>query len=567
MEPTLTSASSGPATTELLDTLYAQFKNDAIFCSQISALKTQSEKRMCLASSAIRQEPQWTREAGESDRPWWTEVAQQHELTAAERQYVFDELEYYAKLPHSASVRLSPVDQVWISDECVDRAVTSELCVCAEQLRADSVWIGDEQTRYLVDPRRFPLVYSHSTYAHTIIKSLRAAARGKHLGWTPGSAGKWKQSLGAMARTRSPPYGISPRHFRYHMPTTRLGSSSSYSLLPAECSIDGSGNVEFESYINGIHTVDAANAYPAIGKVLAAMLPMFEQVLTDVAHPRSPRVACGLAAWATTLCGGRDDYLALDVDELGELWAQFMQTFVDPQPGQFAAPARPHNAHSLRRRRLQVIVEMSDVELTPNTPAYRGGGWQVDGSANDCILATGVYYYRMDNVTQGHVEFRQAVNGQIDYDECSGEAIRRVYGLDPRECPRVSQPLGRVEITPGLCMVYPNTYQHRTSGLQLRDRTKAGSCQRMLVHLVNPAGRVPSTELVPPQQAHWLAAQAPNVWTMPSRLVGRKSDYTRFAMQPGHAAEIRRSLVAEQAAAVDVVSRAIFEPEINHPWI
>jgi hypothetical protein len=47
----------------------------------------------------------------------------------------------------------------------------------------------------------------------------------------------------------------------------------------------------------------------------------------------------------------------------------------------------------LRGRKLQVIVKLANIVLTPEKPTYPGGSWHVEGMKNEHIVASGIYYY------------------------------------------------------------------------------------------------------------------------------------------------------------------------------
>lgn len=53
----------------------------------------------------------------------------------------------------------------------------------------------------------------------------------------------------------------------------------------------------------------------------------------------------------------------------------------------------------LNGRKLQVIVKMASIVLTPEQPHYSGGVWHVEGMRNESIVATGIYYYSVENIT------------------------------------------------------------------------------------------------------------------------------------------------------------------------
>ncbi|KAJ2393306.1 hypothetical protein GGI05_002458, partial [Coemansia sp. RSA 2603] len=133
------------------------------------------------------------------------------------------------------------------------------------------------------------------------------------------------------------------------------------------------GGVTIESYINNLHPIDYSDFYPTIASAFSCILPLFEQTLTDIAH------------------------------------FQYSREF----PVKESLPLRPITPYSLHGRRLQVVVEMANIVLTPNSPEYTGTTWCA-GKIKLCtdeVIATGVYCYDSDNVTDGGVELREYLYG------------------------------------------------------------------------------------------------------------------------------------------------------------
>ncbi|KAJ2876989.1 hypothetical protein H4R27_006283 [Coemansia aciculifera] len=63
--------------------------------------------------------------------------------------------------------------------------------------------------------------------------------------------------------------------------------------------------------------------------------------------------------------------------------------------------------------------------------------------------------------------------------------------------------LGSVSIEDGRCVVFPNIHQFKLPELKLADKTKPGHCKMLTFYFVDPSTRIPSTEIVPPQQQDW----------------------------------------------------------------
>lgn len=64
---------------------------------------------------------------------------------------------------------------------------------------------------------------------------------------------------------------------------------------------------------------------------------------------------------------------------------------------------------------LQVIVKLGETVLTPDNHSFPGGNWHLEGLPHERIVATGIYYYGMDNINRNHLQFRAAVDEYLDY--------------------------------------------------------------------------------------------------------------------------------------------------------
>ncbi|CAF3206568.1 unnamed protein product [Rotaria sp. Silwood2] len=155
----------------------------------------------------------------------------------------------------------------------------------------------------------------------------------------------------------------------------------------------------------------------------------------------------------------------------------------------------------LRGRKLQVIVKLANIVLTPDNPKYPGGVWHVEGMENEHIVATGIFYYFNSNITQSDLQFRTVIR-EPDYQQSDDRGVRTVYGLT-NEGP-LNQILGEIITQENRCIVFPNIYQHRVAPFQLEDRTQSGYRKILVFFLVDPSIRILSTANVPPQQSHWM---------------------------------------------------------------
>ena len=182
----------------------------------------------------------------------------------------------------------------------------------------------------------------------------------------------------------------------------------------------------------------------------------------------------------------------------------------------FLSSAHPGNG-SETSRRLQVIVKLANIHLTPDKPSYDGGSWHVEGLLNEHICATALFYYDNDNITESQLSFRAKCNREgaakdfpdilpVDYFQDDHRAIRRVFAIDTRDS--TLQQMGGVLTRAGRALFFPNIYQHRVSPFRLADPTRPGHRKILALFLVDPAVPVIPTANVPPQQASWWHDQA-----------------------------------------------------------
>jgi len=121
----------------------------------------------------------------------------------------------------------------------------------------------------------------------------------------------------------------------------------------------------------------------------------------------------------------------------------------------------------------------------------------------EAILATGLFYYDIENIIDSHLEFQQALHdvNPMEYhqdDPCTWKE----FGLMPRD--HLNQYAGHIPVRSGRCVVFPNVLQHRPSGFQLSDplfhQVAKGHRKILVFFLINPDTPIVSTQHVPIQQ-------------------------------------------------------------------
>ncbi|CAO3571433.1 unnamed protein product [Mortierella alpina] len=244
--------------------------------------------------------------------------------------------------------------------------------------------------------------------------------------------------------------------------------SKQYQWLSTDVKVTPEGQVKIKSYVNNLHPIEHKDIYPALEGILERFLPMFEEVLGEMLQYHS----YGCRQFRLTT-----DYHHWDDDD-------------DEGAGRTGSP-------------LQVIFKLADIQLTADNPSYNGGVWHVEGMANENIVATGIYYYHSENITESRLNFRIQVC-EPEYEQEDATGVEMMYGLKDEE-PLV-QSLDGIVTKQDRCIVFPNIFQHQVQPYSLEDPTKPGTRSILVFFLVNPEHPILSTTHVPPQQRDW----APN---------------------------------------------------------
>ncbi|KAJ1734278.1 hypothetical protein LPJ61_001155 [Coemansia biformis] len=609
----------------LLEKLHTLYSGGTIFTRRVNPPSTLTEQRMRQASSKVRARESWLEEASSVTLPWEEELSG---LNEKEAEFVVDELWFFASLHmRDSDIRLTVVNNVWGSDSRVSELIQNELYSWSLLIEQDNLedktrrrarinkerarsgvyvkWQdesgdGDEnekdgddtdcgQVKYMVDPSMYPLIYCASTLMQSRIRSPSAATRLRMFGRSPGSPRDWNLELcggGGGSSSNSSSYGNSSnssscvsisspasasstgggtgdKYSMYSLPVAPdWAVSPDYCWLPTEFQLDRYGRTTVSSYINNLSPAKYTGLYSTIEKVFSAMVPLLEQVLTDLAHPRKLHAPCALSKWWSA--SSDNDSVGHMPHQRRKAWNRFRTQLKDPLPNPRAAPTRPIIPYTLWGHRLQAIVEMSDIVLSPESPEHNGQ-WKVDGMANERIIATGILHFAAENIDHCTIGFREPVQAAIDYDSNSSEAMHRIYGLAPEEGRpyMVSRPVGEVSVAAGSCIVYPNTYQHRMQA-KLTDPTRPGSLKRLVFYFVDPSTRIPSTELVPPQQRDSLNAwNTGDIVATDMYLRKSNSNLSRFSITSEQAVLVRSAMMEEHDRTMASLSAALFEPELR----
>lgn len=469
---------------------------------------------MMQCSAHLRAKPGWFDKVNDADiAARWMREAVAQGLTEAQVRYVLAELAHYAALRDGRTgIEVSAVDGVWQSDTLVDDKLRSRLReavrVLEEVPEAERDWHpgSDGQVLDLVHPSLFCLV-----------RDVSGAPEGA-----------WRNPT--------------DRYSKYEF-------SEKFQWLPTDVDVSDDGDVAFRSYVNNVHPETHRELASVLPDLFARMLPLLENVLTDLRHPRPLRIKADPFGWYDSEPESPDKSSYSDAVAYTEARHAWQEAYDDwwenrrpviPDAPAFTPPEVPGESDrvDLRGRRLQVIVKLATIHLTPDKPEYAGGSWHVEGMLNERIVSTGIYYWDSENITESRLSFRAALDDP-DYEQSDDNGVREVYGLENEDA--LNQMLGSASTPAGRCLAFPNILQHRVGPFRLADSTRPGHRKILAFFLVDPSEKIVSTSDVPPQQP----------W----------SDTSTMTLE--QAKEYREQLMRERKFFVDEHNEQLYEREFS----
>lgn len=142
----------------------------------------------------------------------------------------------------------------------------------------------------------------------------------------------------------------------------------------------------------------------------------------------------------------------------------------------------------LRGRTLKIIVKLASIV------------WHVEGMGNESILATAIYYYSQENVTQSTLEFREAMSKPV-HEQSNHDSVRLIYGLENGGT--LNQELGAVNTNNDRILAFPNVFQHQVQSFTLVDKQRPGHRNILVFFLCDTAAQVESSAAILPLQRDW----------------------------------------------------------------
>ncbi|KAK0215569.1 hypothetical protein IW262DRAFT_1449839 [Armillaria fumosa] len=515
---------------------------------------------MCELSATIRNKPNWWEKCKDpAIRAKWKEEAATQRgsyecrpLQEDEIDYVLDELEGYATVRDSETgIEPSCYRRIWQSDSLIESNLRESLISSVAPLETvpdtEKDWHprANEQVLDLVHPSLYCIVY------------------GRTVSWNgDGSSTTLHCDI---SEDDNFDYTVSKR----------------FSWLPTDFVISPDGkNAKSLGYINNIHPTNDAALHTVIETLVARFTPLWSRVLVESKEDyKLPLRTSDSYDWEPSECSFYQDHPApetetdedYDSEDQDAAWEdmrvmRYPRLLGGYKPGVLGFP-KPMD---LKGRKLQVIVKLANILLTPEKPVYEGGSWHVEGMKNESIVSTGIYYYDQENITQSKLSFRVGVSEPDGYGQSDSDGAAAVWGLDRDE--PLHQDIGDVATKMGRCVAFPNMYQHCVSPFSLLDPSKPGYRKIVALFLVDPEleRSRPSTTIVPPQRLDWwsrdlrdLANKGNNrLGLLPAELLDLVVEFM-YLMTRKEAEELRLQLMDERTAFVRENNENMFNVTFN----
>ncbi|KAJ7860519.1 hypothetical protein B0H13DRAFT_2073789, partial [Mycena leptocephala] len=358
-----------------------------------------AELRMYELSWVLRSKPDWQRKASDPQilAKWRREALDQQESIGFDKRmtekmidYVLAELTGYAKIAdNERGIERGCFDAIWYSDRVISNDVTERLKIAVSTLenvpQTEKDWHpgSNGQVLDLVHPSLYCIVYGR-THAY-----LPAQPR------VPDNL------LPVVAPT-------------FEELEADWAISEVFCWMPSDFYVGMDGSVKLVSpYINNLHPAQHQPLYRVIEEILSGFIPMFDRVLGDIDNQNlattTSRVSAG-CIWGDEGREGRPDYQEY-LEETGDEEIMEEKEWYDSQK---IFPEAKFTLASWRRpfRQFRCVEgrfnasSNSPIFISPlntlNMPAAVG----TSRMANEHIVASGIYYYDEENITESRLSFR-----------------------------------------------------------------------------------------------------------------------------------------------------------------
>ncbi|ODQ79766.1 hypothetical protein BABINDRAFT_62012 [Babjeviella inositovora NRRL Y-12698] len=497
-------------------------------------------------STTIRLKPEWWTKYKDQVilEKWRKELQEQsEEATPAVIDYVFQELEWYEKLKNESGDLFQPM--------------------CHESIFAslDGIQVIEDDLKSLFRREAFKLLEEgvsegkkdwHPNSNNQVLDLVHPSLYPLQYGLTP--------VLQSDGSTKPAPFdkdlikSVKPQ-------VENFGVSERFQWLPSIFKVNKSGEhlITIESYINNLHPVRCRSLYQPIGDIFARCVPGINSCLSRAVSTEYVRIDVPYGEDETydeeflkeirKYTGGDDE--AEDGRDPWDIYEEIWDTREDhikPLEFSYTAPPETKKFDITDFNDLRVITKLANIVLTPESPEYPGGSWHVEGTINEDIVATVLYYYDSENITESNLSFRMAFN-EPQYEQGDDVFCRVRYGLENEQ--NLTHRLGSVEAKENRVTIFPNVFQHHVDAFKLSDPSKPGHRKILCFFIVDPYNeQVVATDKVPPQQHDlWVDSLKGDGYLtkFPVELFNKITDLVDWPITLEKAKKVREELIGERS--------------------
>ena len=344
----------------------------------------------------------------------------------------------------------------------------------------------------------------------------------------------------------------------------QYGVSKRFQWIPALMTKNSNGKFEFGSYINNLHPIKYKSLYDSISDIFNAAVPGLNCVLTRYASQEFVRIPVprGSDAYTDEYHKEREELDAIldreaeetgndyDWERMEEFEKDKLKYLCELIPEWEQAPVFDKPIDLSTFENLKVIVKLINIELTPEiNPVYAGGSWHVEGGINEDIIATVLYYYDVENITESKLSFRTGFDDP-NYEQGDDFYTETIFGIKDEKV--MVREIGGIEAKEDRVVVFPNMFQHHVDPFELKDKTKPGHRKILCFFIVDPYNHnVISTDNVPPQQKEWWDDSSLDYLfpgNLKQQILDLKGDESSWPMTLEQAKEARVALMDERSA-------------------
>ena len=168
-------------------------------------------------------------------------------------------------------------------------------------------------------------------------------------------------------------------------------------------------------------------------------------------------------------------------------------------------------------------------------------------------------------MADAQIQFRQSTQFHQYGDQDEFYDLGEVYDQDFGSGGIAIQEIGKVLTRQGRMIAFPNVLQHRVDSFRLEDPTRPGHRRILVLWLVDPHCRIPSTQTISPQQKDWWDEQVlPTLLTeFPAEIAHMILDHVDSPMRLDEARKVRQELMEERSTATDKITKRLEERFYN----